>query len=206
MEPWALASFLGAIVLGWCPLTGLAAVVAGAIALQRIARSEGRRRGTGLAVAGMAIATVILLAEGWMLGRLQDEVAASMDEQANASIRAVLADGTPPSWNADVACPESDVRAFRTSFTEAVGPLKSVSITWREATGVSAPVVTTGFIAVGERATAFGVARFAVEPATFPPALSVRSIEVEAGGRRLSLPAAEGDAPTQANPSGGKEP
>ncbi|MFM9146417.1 MAG: hypothetical protein ACKORL_13945, partial [Phycisphaerales bacterium] len=63
MEPWALASFLGAIVLGWCPLTGLAAVVAGGVALQRIARSEGRRRGTGLAIAGLAIATAILLGE-----------------------------------------------------------------------------------------------------------------------------------------------
>jgi hypothetical protein len=206
MEPWALASFLGAIVLGWCPLTGLAAVVAGAIALQRIARSEGRRRGTGLAVAGMAIATVILLAEGWMLGRLQDEVGASMDDQANASIQAVLGEGAPPAWSAGVACTESDVRAFRTSFAEAVGALKSVSITRREATGVSAPVVTTAFNAVGERATAFGVARFAVEPATFPPALSIRSLEVEVGGRRLALPAAGGDVPMPTTPSEGEDP
>jgi hypothetical protein len=205
MEPWALASFLGAIVLGWCPLTGLAAVVAGGVALQRIARSEGRRRGTALAVAGMAIATVILLAEGWLLGRLQDEVAASMDEQANASINGVLGTGAPPAWDATVRCTDADVRAFRASFAEAVGALKSVSITRREATGVSAPVVTTAFNAVGERATAFGVARFAVQPATFPPELSIRSLEVEVGGRRLTLPAQD-DAVESSNPEEGTLP
>ena len=206
MEPLALASFLGAIVLGWCPLTALAAVVAGGVALQRIARSEGRRRGTGLAIAGMAIATVILLAEGWMLGRLQDEVAASMDEQANASIQGVLGEGMAPAWEAGVECTEADVRAFRQSFAEAVGALKSVSITRREAAGVSAPVVTTAFNAVGERATAFGVARFSVQPATFPPELSIRSLEVEVGGRRLSLPAADVRTTAPTSPEGGTAP
>jgi hypothetical protein len=205
MEPWALASFLGALVLGWCPLTGLAAVVAGGVALQRIARSEGRRRGTGLAIAGMAIATVILLAEGWLLGRLQDEVAVSMDEQASASINGVLGTGAPPAWDAAAGCSDADVRAFRASFAEAVGALKSVSITRREAAGVSAPVVTTAFNAVGERATAFGVARFAVQPATFPPELSIRSLEVEVGGRRLSLPA-QGDGTAAPNDEEGTLP
>ena len=196
MEPLALASFLGAIVLGWCPLTGIAAVVAGGIALQRVARSEGRRRGAGLAIAGMVIATVILLAEGWMLGRLQDEVAASMEEQAGTSIRAVLGNDGFPAWDPDAPCAEDERRAFRAALGEAVGPLKSVSITKREATGISAPVVTTAFNAVGERATAFGVARFSVQPASFPPVLTIRSIEVEVGGRRLALPAADAPAPT----------
>jgi len=205
MEPWALASFLGAIVLGWCPLTGLAAVVTGGVALQRIARSEGRRRGAGLAIAGMAIATVILLAEGWLLGRLQDEVAASMDEQANASIGGVLGDGAPPRWDAAAACTDAELRAFRASFAEAIGALKSLSITKREAEGVTAPVVTTAFNAVGERATAFGVARFTVQPATFPPELSIRSLEVEVGGRRLTLPAQD-DGPKTSNPGQGALP
>ena len=49
---------------------------------------------------------------------------------------------------------------------------------------------------VGERATAFGVARFAVHPATFPPELSIRSLEVEVGGRRLSLPVRDEGAST----------
>ena len=206
MEPWALASFLGAIVLGWCPLTALAAVVAGGVALQRIARSEGRRRGTGLAIGGMAIATVILLAEGWMLGRLQDEVAASMDEQAHASIEGVVGAGPMPAWEAGIECAESDVRAFRQSFAEAVGSLKSLSITKREAAGISAPVVTTAFNAVGERATAFGVARFSVQPATFPPELSIRSLEVEVGGRRLSLPVQDDHATAPTAPGGGTAP
>jgi hypothetical protein len=196
MEPWALASFLGAIVLGWCPLTGIAAVVAGGVALQRIARSEGRRRGTGLAVAGMVIATVILLAEGWMLGRLQDEVAASMEEQAGTSIRAALGGGEFPSWDPAVPCPEEERQAFRAALAEATGPLKSVSITRREATGISAPVVTTAFNAVGDRATAFGVARFSVQPASFPPVLTIRSLEVEVGGRRLALPSVDAAAAT----------
>lgn len=206
MEPWALASFLGAIVLGWCPLTALAAVVAGGVALQRISRSEGRRRGIGLAVAGMAIATVILLAEGWMLGRLQDEVAASMDEQAHALIQGVVGEGPMPAWEAGIESTEADLRTFRQSFAEAVGALKSLSITKREAAGVSAPVVTTAFNAVGERATAFGVARFSVQPATFPPELSIRSLEVEVGGRRLSLPAADDHATASTNPEGGTAP
>ena len=187
MEPWALAAFLGATVLGWCPLAGLGAVVAGGVAIQRIARSDGRRRGTGLAIAGMAIATAILLAEGWLLGRLQDQVADSMDEQANASIGGLLGDGAPPTWDVAVACADADVHAFRTSLTEAIGALKSVSITRREATGVSAPVVTTAFNAVGERATAFGVARFSVQPATFPPVLATNIYrKTDAGWRMLA--------------------
>ena len=202
IEPWALASFLGAIVLGWCPLTGLAAVVAGGVALQRITRSEGRRRGAGLAIAGMAIATAILLAEGWLLGRLQDEVAASMDEQASVSINGVLGSGTAPAWDAAAGCTDDDVRAFRAAFADAVGALKSVSITRREAAGVTAPVVTTAFNAVGERATAFGVARFTVQPATFPPELSIRSLEVEVGDRRMSLPFQGDGAQAPASESG----
>lgn len=142
----------------------------------------------------MAIATVILLAEGWLLGRLQQLVSASMEEQASASINGVLGTGAPPAWDAGARCTEADVSAFRASFAEAVGALKSVSITKREATGVTAPVVTTAFNAVGERATAFGVARFSVRPATFPPELSIRWLEVEVGGRRLTLPAPEDGA------------
>jgi hypothetical protein len=206
MEPWALASLLGAIVLGWCPLTAIAAVVTGAVALQRIARSDGRRRGTGLAIAGIAIATVTLLAEGWLLGRLQDEVAASMDEQANGAIRGVLGEGPPPGWDTVVTCTEAEVRAFRRSFAESVGALRSVSITRREATGISSPVVTTAFNAVGDRATAFGVARFAVQPATFPPVLSIRSLEVEVGERRLALPASGDGASAPRDPPEGTEP
>ena len=198
MEPLALASFLGAVVLGWCPLTGLAAVVTGGIALQRIARSEGRRRGTGLAIAGMVVATAILLAEGWLLGRLQDEVAASMDDQAGTSIRAALGPGEFPAWDPALPCPEEERRAFRAALAEATGPLKSVSITKREAAGISAPVVTTAFNAVGERATAFGVARFTVQPATFPPVLTIRSLEIDVGGRRMALPAEDASAPTHA--------
>lgn len=192
MEPWALASFLGAIVLGWCPLTGIAAVVAGGVALQRIARSGGRRRGAGMAVAGMCIATGILVAEAWLLGRLQDEVATSMDEQAIAAVRGVLGDADLPAWDGEPACTPADAQAFRAAFAEAVGALKSVSITRRDASGISAPVVTTAFNAVGAKATAFGVARFSVQPATFPPVLSMRSLEIEVGERRLSLPPPDG--------------
>jgi len=128
-----------------------------------------------------------------------------MDEQANAAIEGVLGSGTPPAWDAAAGCTDDELQAFRAAFAGAIGGLKSVSITKREAAGVSAPVVTTAFNAVGERATAFGVARFTVQPATFPPALSIRSLEVEVGGRRLSLPAAD-DASPPPNPPGGTSP
>ncbi|MFM8784168.1 MAG: hypothetical protein ACKOFI_03235, partial [Phycisphaerales bacterium] len=140
-----------------------------------------------------------------LLGRLQDEVAVSMEEQANASISAVLGDDAPPAWDAEATCTDAELRAFRASFAEAVGALRSLSITKREAEGVTAPVVTTAFNAVGERATAFGVARFTVEPATFPPELSIRSLEVEVGGRRLTLPA-KVDGPRTSNPEQGAVP
>ena len=141
-----------------------------------------------------------------MLGRLQDEVAASMEEQAGTSIRAALGGDGFPAWDPAVPCPEEERQAFRTALAEATGPLKSVSITRREATGISAPVVTTAFNAVGERATAFGVARFSVQPASFPPVLTIRSLEVEVGGRRLALPSVDAAAATPTAKEGATPP
>ncbi|NBP52335.1 MAG: hypothetical protein EBU70_14360, partial [Actinobacteria bacterium] len=63
MEPLALASFLTALVLGWCPLAGLAAIVTGAVAIRRIIAQPRARTGTGLAAAGIGVATAILVAE-----------------------------------------------------------------------------------------------------------------------------------------------
>ena len=70
----ALAAFLVALVLGWCPLTALGAIVLAAIALRRIRRPGAARTGNGLAIAAMVIATGILFTEGWLLGELQTEV------------------------------------------------------------------------------------------------------------------------------------
>jgi hypothetical protein len=195
LEPLALASMLTALVLGWCPLGGIAAIVTGALALRRIARRPGERTGRGLAAAGMALATVILLGEAWLLGTLQQQVQESMDAQTVASVEAAM---TPlpaeaAEWDARSAPPaEDEQRAFaRTSF-ERLGAVRGVSITHRTASGLTDPVVSVTFNADCERGTAFGHATFSTQPGTLPPRMLLRSIEVEVAGERLRIPAAEG--------------
>ena len=195
LEPLALASLLTALVLGWCPLGGITAVVIGVLALRRIARHPGERTGRGLAAAGVALATVILAGEAWLLGNLQEEVQESMDAQTVASVEAAM---TPlpaeaAEWDARSAPPsEDEQRAFaRTSF-ERLGAVRGVSITNRAASGLADPVVSVTFNAECERGTAFGHATFATQPGTLPPRMLLRSIEVEAAGERLRIPAAGG--------------
>lgn len=216
LEPLALASLLTALVLGWCPLTALVAIVLGGMALHRMKRetADGRaeeRAGAGLAFAGMGIATAILLGELWFLGDLQATVIDSMESQATAAIEAGLRVQAPGAAQASTSADElawddafqAPDEAARAAFAGAVaaqtGTLRQVSITNRTVEGLAEPTVTTAFNANGERGTVFGSATFATVPGTLPPVLRLRLLTVDLDGTRRTLPATEiPGAPTAA--------
>jgi hypothetical protein len=182
----AVASLVVALVGGWCPLTGLVAIVLGGVALRRIAGARDRLRGTGHAVAGILLSTVIMLAEGWALGELQDSVIVSIDDQASAMVDGALHEGDVR-WA--LPAPEPDTLAqFRQRIGEAIGPVRTVSITRRDASGLASPVISVAFTAIGERGNAFGVATFSTVPGQLPPPLSMRTITVQHADQTWSIP------------------
>ena len=198
LEPMALAAFLVALVLGWCPLTGLVAIVLAAIALRRIRRPGVSRTGNGLAIAAIVIATGILFTEGWLLGELQTEVQESMEEQAVVSIEASLTvlPAEAAEWDEQSSPPSENERAeFARQIAAQAGAVRQVTVTRRSVEGLTDPTISTAFNASCERGTVFGNATFATVPATLPPKLVLRSIEVEFAGVRAQLPAADA-APT----------
>ena len=198
LEPMALAAFLVALVLGWCPLTGLVAIVLAAIALRRIRRPGVSRTGNGLAIAAIVIATGILFTEGWLLGELQTEVQESMEEQAVVSIEASLTvlPAVAAEWDEQSSPPSENERAeFARQIAAQAGAVRQVTVTRRSVEGLTDPTISTAFNASCERGTVFGNATFATVPATLPPKLVLRSIEVEFAGVRAQLPAADA-APT----------
>ena len=198
LEPMALAAFLVALVLGWCPLTGLVAIVLAAIALRRIRRPGVARTGNGLAIAAIVIATGILFAEGWLLGELQTEVQESMEEQAVVSIEASLTvlPAVAAEWDERSIPPSENERAqFARQIAAQAGAVRQVTVTRRSVEGLTDTTVSTAFNASCERGTVFGNATFATVPATLPPKLVLRSIEVEFAGVRTQLPA-PGAGPT----------
>jgi hypothetical protein len=203
LEPTALAAFLVALVLGWCPLTGLAAIVLAAIALRRIRRPGVKRTGNGLAIAAMVIATGILLTEAWLLGELQTEVQESMDAQAVVSVEASLTvlPAVAAEWDERSTPPSLAERAeFARAIAVKAGAIRQVTVTKRTVEGLTDPTVYTAFNASCERGTVFGNATFATVPATLPPKLVLRSIEVEFAGARMRIPAFGAEAPTPIDP------
>jgi hypothetical protein len=194
----ALAAFLVALVLGWCPLTALGAIVLAAIALRRIRRPGVARTGNGLAIAAMVIATGILFTEGWLLGELQTEVQESMEAQAVVSIEASLTvlPAVAAEWDEQSSPPSENERAeFARQIAAQAGAVRQVTVTRRSVEGLTDPTISTAFNASCELGTVFGNATFATVPATLPPKLVLRSIEVEFAGVRAQLPAADA-APT----------
>ena len=157
----------------------------------------------GLAVAGIAVATGILILEAWALGRLQQEIQAAMDAQSVASVEAAL---TPlpmkaADWDARSTAPTDGAQAaFARAAADRLGTLKDVSITHRTAEGLTEPVIGVTFNVSGERANGFGHATFATQPGTLPPRLLLRSIELEVGGERRRLPEQVAEA-TPADPA-----
>lgn len=194
LEPLALASLLTAIVLGWCPLTAVAAIVLGLVAIHRVRSSDGLRSGQGLAIAGVAVGTTILVLEGWLLGALQSEVQDSMDTQTIAAVESActVMPAQEAEWDTRSSAPEAAERArFAREVADAVGAIRQVTVTHRTAEGLAEPVISAAFNAAGERGTVFGTASFSTQPGTLPPVLLLRSIEVEVAGRRLRLPASD---------------
>jgi hypothetical protein len=194
----ALAAFLVALVLGWCPLTALGAIVLAAIALRRIRRPGVARTGNGLAIAAMVIATGILFTEGWLLGELQTEVQESMESQAVVSIEASMTvlPAVAAEWDEQSTPPSENERTeFARQIAAQAGAVRQVTVTRRSVDGLTDPTISTAFNASCERGTVFGNATFATVPATLPPKLVLRSIEVEFAGVRAQLPAADA-APT----------
>ena len=194
----ALAAFLVALVLGWCPLTALGAIVLAAIALRRIRRPGVARTGNGLAIAAMVIATGILFTEGWLLGELKAEAQESMAEQSVVSIEASLTvlPAVAAEWDEQSSPPSENERAeFARQIAAQAGAVRQVTVTRRSVEGLTDPTISTAFNASCELGTVFGNATFATVPATLPPKLVLRSIEVEFAGVRAQLPAADA-APT----------
>ena len=166
----ALAAMLVAAVGGWCPLTALAAVILGAVALRRIGRAPGALRGRGLAIGGMVLATAIVVAEGWLLGAFQARTLAAMDDQAVAAIQSAVTGGRAPE-----------------PLARRAGPIRGVTITRREVKGLTEPTISVAFNAEGERATAFGVAEFGTVPGTLPPTLVMRSLKGMVGDEAFEV-------------------
>lgn len=196
LEPWALGALLGAIFLGWCPLGGLAAIVAAAIALRRIRASDGARGGARMAWVAMALAAAIMLLEGWAFERFAQQVQDDMELQTIDSIEATLRGeaGSVAQWDPGAAGrPDAaGVAAFARRLEEQHGRLRRVTITNRTADSVVDPHLTIAFNADFERGTALGKAVFAPLRATLPPVLRLEAVEVESGGQRQSPVPAEG--------------
>lgn len=190
LEPTALAAFLVALILGWCPLTGLAAIALGITALLRIHERRGARTGRGLALGGIGIAAALLVGSGVLLDRLSGEVWDSMDAQATTAIDAGLgrAGAGSPRWDATDAPAEPAAQAFAARALEALGPVRAVSITNRTVEGLTARTVTVAFTATGARGVGFGSATFTTDARTVPPVLLLRRLELDAGGTRMRLP------------------
>jgi len=186
LEPLAVASLVVALVGGWCPLTGLVAIVLGGVALRRIAGARDRLRGTGHAVAGILLSTAIMLAEGWALGELQETVIASIDDQASTMVDHALRDGEVR-WAAPAPEPGA-VAQFRQRVQDTIGPVRTVSITRRDASGLASPVISVAFTVTGERGNGFGVATFGTVPGQLPPPLSMRTITLRHGDESWSIP------------------
>lgn len=194
LEPWALGSLLGAVVLGCCPLTALGAIVAGIIGLSRIRASGGTRRGVGLAWAGIGVASVLLVVEGWALDRFQRTFIENMDQQSMAAVESVLR-GAPQAqqrWEGPLAGQPSpeEIAAFATRASVRLGEFKGLTIALRGAQGALVdPTVSVAFTATYERGSAFGQAVFRSVPGKLPPELLLRSVELQVGEDRFSLPA-----------------
>lgn len=195
LEPTALAAFLVALLLGWCPLTGLAAIALGITALLRIRERGGARTGSGLALGGIAIAAALLVGWGVLLDRLGTEVWDSMDTQATTAIDAGLgrAGAGSPRWEATGAPAEAVAQAFAARTLEALGEVRAVNITNRTVEGLTARTVTVAFTATGERGVGFGSATFTTDARTVPPVLLLRRLELDVGGTRMRLPDEGGD-------------
>jgi len=146
----------------------------------------------------MVIATGILFTEGWLLGELQTEVQESMETQAVDSIEASMTvmPAVAAEWDERSTPPEENERAeFARQIASQAGAVRQVTVTRRSVEGLTDPTISTAFNASCERGTVFGNATFATVPATLPPRLVLRSIEVEFAGVRVQLPAV-GAGPT----------
>lgn len=200
LDAWALAAFLVALLLGWCPLGGVAGLVLGIVALRSIRRAERPRRGVGLAWGAIFVSATLLLSFGlWaerFVGGLQD----SMELQAIQAIEGTLR-GQPESadgWAQDTAGGAPDAIAlaeFARPLAERLGAFRRATITNRMADGVVDPRITIAFNADFEKGTAFGKAVFRPLQGTIPPALRLEAFEVESGGTRQSLPAPAKEKP-----------
>ncbi len=197
LEPTALAAFLVALVLGWCPLTALAAIALGITALVRIREGGGARTGKGLAVGAIALSAAILIGWGALLERLGTDALDAMDTQATEAIDAGLGRPGAPAmrWERSLEPAADAVAAFTADAKDALGEVRDVAITNRSMKGLADRTVTVAFTATGAKAVGFGSATFATDSASLQPRLVLRSIELEVGGRRLRLPDAEGAKP-----------
>lgn len=196
LDPWALAALLVALLLGWCPLGGLAGLALGAIALRSIRRADRPRRGAGMAWGAIFVSAALLLSFGLWAERFVGGLRDDMELQAIQSIEATL---RGQAESVDLWAPETPggapdpiaIAEFARPLGARLGEFRRATITNRMADGLVDPRVTIAFNADFAMGTAFGKAVFRPMQGTIPPALRLEAFEVESGGVRQSLPAKE---------------
>jgi hypothetical protein len=117
-----------------------------------------------------------------------------METQAVDSIEASMTvmPAVAAEWDERSTPPAENERAqFARQIAAQAGAVRQVTVTRRSVEGLTDPTISTAFNASCERGTVFGNATFATVPATLPPKLVLRSIEVEFAGVRVQLPAAD---------------
>lgn len=158
-----------------------------------------------MAWTAMALGVAIPLLEGMVLERFQSAVVADMDDQATATVTAMLRGEDLPTGRvlppATGGPPPEEWRALARTLEAELGDLREVRITNRTAAGLLDPVVSATFIAEFARGSAFGNAEFTTGTLQrFAPTLILTSLELEAQGRRHKIPAVP-TAPPEPLPS-----
>lgn len=192
-----MVALVSAILLGWCPLTSIPAMVLGVVSLRRIAAQPQRLRGLGYAWGAIGIAVFLMVTTMWLASWAREYLLDELSTSTGAAVSAVLTPGPDDSLWVKVAAggpsPE-EAAAFQQSVEAMIGPVREVRVNSLRAEGVMALTWEAAFTVEGEKAVAFGTAQFAqpteYQPgrSVFPPTLYMRSILLDVGGKRISLP------------------
>ncbi|MFO0783457.1 MAG: DUF4190 domain-containing protein [Phycisphaerales bacterium] len=197
LDPVAVAALIAAILLGWCPLTSIPAMVLGVVSLRRIAAQPQRLRGMGYAWSAIGIAAVLMVTTMWGASLAREYLLEELGASTSAAVTAVLTKGPDDNvWvqvGAGGPSPE-EAAAFQEQVEALIGPVREVRVNNLRPEGIMAATWEAAFTVDGEKAVAFGTAQFAqatdFQPGRpmFPPPLFMRSILLDVGGKRISLP------------------
>lgn len=185
---------MSSVVLLLVPLLGpLVAPLLGGLALVRIRESNGRLRGRRLALGGIVLGGLLLLAQAWGLDRLMTHITRDVDARVRSGVAAVLAmeDGAEGGHGERVSAMRywsgrsgelvdaARIEAFAEEARTRYGPLRSLStLSGDRASGLGGQVVTFALAFRFERGDRLGSATTRLEPSTVEIMPSVRLIEI----------------------------